>query len=307
MGKVLLFYKYIDLENPQDVVNAQRTICTSLGLTGRILVAAEGINGTVGGSIESIEKYKEYMQSHNLFFDIDLKESPGNAQCFPKLAVKLKKEIVHLGIDPQKLKAKDGGIHLSPEQTHKLLEKSPEDLVILDGRNNYESRIGYFNSAVRPDIDNFRDFPEFIDKNLDLFKDKQVLMYCTGGIRCERASAYLKSKNITKNVYQISGGIHRYVEQYPDGFFRGKNYVFDGRVSLEVNNDVLSNCMICKISYDEYTNCVNAQCNKQLITCSECTRNSNNTCSVQCAQLIESNMVNVRKLPTKVVSISINN
>ena len=126
--------------------------------------------------------------------------------------------------------AKNGGKHLTPEETHNLIAQKPNDLVILDARNDYEWRIGAFEGAIKPDIEHFRQFPKFVDDNLEQFKDKQVLMYCTGGIRCERASTYLKEKGVAKNVYQILGGIHRYAEQYPDGFFRGKNYVFDDRI-----------------------------------------------------------------------------
>src|SRR5436189_74799 len=154
MNKIILFYKYIAIEYPKQIMKWQREICQNLGLMGRILISHEGINGTLGGSVENL------------------------------------------------------------------------------------------------------------DENIDTFKDKQVLMYCTGGIRCERASAYLNEKNIAKKVYQMDGGIHRYVEQYPDGFFRGKNYVFDGRVSVRINDDVLGSCAICKTACDDYYNCLNAFCNK---------------------------------------------
>lgn len=228
MGKIIIFYKYVDIEDPQALVNGQRTLCEQLGLKGRVLIAPEGINATLGGTQEAVERYKEYMLKQPLFSDVDFKESAGEADHFPRLKVIVKKEIVCLRLDPQEVSAKDAGRHLTPEEVHALLEVAPDDLVILDTRNNYESRVGVFANALTPDINYFRELPDYIDKNLDKFKDKQVLMYCTAGVRCERATAYLKKKNVAKEVYHIKGGIARYVEAFPDGFFKGKNYVFDG-------------------------------------------------------------------------------
>ena len=185
--------------------------------------------------------------------------------CFPKMEIKVKKEVVHLGIDPEALTINSGGDHLNPDQVHELLKNKPEDLVILDARNDYEWRIGKFENAITPEIKNFRELPEFIDENIDTFKDKQVLMYCTGGIRCERATAYLNEKNVAKKVLQIEGGIVRYCEKYPDGFFRGKNYVFDRRVAVKINDDILTHCDLCNATCDEYTNCINAECNEHYI------------------------------------------
>ncbi|MCL4361390.1 rhodanese-related sulfurtransferase [Candidatus Dependentiae bacterium] len=300
MGKIIIFYKYIDLENPQEIVNWQKEICSNLNLKGRILIASEGINGTLGGTLQEINEYKKIMHEQDLFKDVEFKESDGGAQFFPRLSVKLKQEIVKLGIDPKVISYKNTGKHLSADEIHNLFEKKSKDLVVLDTRNNFESRVGKFKDAIIPDIEYFRQLPEFIDKNLELFKDKEVLMYCTAGVRCERATAYLKSKEIAKEVYQIDGGIHKYIEKYPDGYYRGKNYVFDGRLAVAPNNDILANCMGCNISYDEYTNCINAKCNKQLILCPQCLSNFNNTCSLQCAELIKNQMTNIRTVPAKV-------
>ena len=159
----------------------------------------------------------------------------------------MRKEIVHLGLDPEQISPAQGGQHLTPAQVHALMTDKPDNLVILDARNDYEWQIGKFKDAVTPPIKNFREFLDYIDQNIEQFKDKEVLMYCTGGIRCERATSYLNSKNVASKVYQIDGGIHRYVEQYPDGYFRGKNYVFDHRVSLKVNDDILGSCSLCAI------------------------------------------------------------
>ncbi|CDK30956.1 rhodanese-related sulfurtransferase [Candidatus Babela massiliensis] len=303
MGKILLYYKYVSIENPESVVLWQKELCQSLGLTGRIIVAQEGINGTLGGEDKAIENYKSQMINHHqfghLFNDIDFKESSGSSNHFPRLRIVLKNEIVRLGLDPQEITAEDGGIHLTPEEVHNLIAQKPEDLVLLDTRNDYESRIGTFKDAIIPNTKTFREFPQYIDQNLEQFKDKKVLMFCTGGVRCERASAYLKSKNISKEVYQIKGGIHRYVEKYQDGFFRGKNYVFDGRIAAKVTNDILSQCTHCNKSYDDYTNCINAECNIQIIVCPECISIYHNTCSQKCLDLVNNKKVNVRTIDRK--------
>src|SRR5438477_7025627 len=268
MNKIILYYKYIDIAYPKQVMKWQQEICKQLELKGRILISHEGINGTLGGSIENLDRYKDLMNEHELFGAIDFKESPGGSECFPRLAVKVRSEAVSLGIPYDELTPRNAGQHLTPEQTHDLIANKPEDLVILDARNNYEWAIGKFENAITPDIENFRDLPQYFEQNLDQFKDKQVLMYCTGGIRCERASAYLNEKNIAKKVYQMEGGIHRYVEQYPDGFFRGKNYVFDARIAVRVNDDIIGSCAICNQPCDDYYNCLNALCNDHFICCS---------------------------------------
>ena len=294
MDKILLFYKYIDIQCPKRVMKWQKKICQDLGLTGRILLGHEGINGTISGNKQNTKHYKRIMNEHNLFGNIDFKESNGSTDCFPRMQVKVKNEIVRLGIDPQKITPKQGGIHLTTKKTHELIKQNPDDLLILDTRNNFEWKIGHFKGAIKPDIDHFRDLPKYIDNNLEQFKDKNVLMYCTGGIRCERATAYLKSKNIAKEVYQIEGGIHRYVDSYPDGYFRGKNYVFDNRIAIKVNDDVLGTCEICNISCDEYINCLNATCNKHFVCCKKCLATYENTCGATCLELVKQRKVNTR-------------
>ncbi len=299
MGTILLYYKYVTIQEPERLAKEQRALCEELSLKGRVLIAHEGINGTVGGSPEHIERYKEFMKYHKLFHDIDFKESPGSADHFPKLKVLVKKEIVKLGIDPRTLTAQDGGLHLSPQEVHALLEECPEDLVILDARNKYESDIGTFKNAIKPPINYFRELPAYLDAHTDIFKNKRVLMFCTGGVRCERASAYLKAKNIAQEVYQIKGGIHRYTDAFPDGFFRGKNYVFDGRIAQKITDDVQASCKHCSLPYDDYSNCINAECNKQIVICPNCNTFYNTTCSTACKELVHGGYVKVRVIPHK--------
>jgi len=286
MGTILLFYKYVDIENPIQIQAWQKALCAKLGLTGRIILATEGINGTVGGTDEAAQAYVDAMNAHPLFGGIDFKTAPGGSQAFPRMRISVKREIVHLGIDPKALTADQGSQHLTPEQVHELLSNPPADLVVLDGRNNYEAAIGKFENAIAPDIRYFRQFPEYIDQNVDQFKDKTVFMYCTGGIRCERASAYLETKKVAKKIYQLEGGIHRYVEKFPQGFFRGKNYVFDSRITVKVNDDVLSSCLNCTTPSDEYFNCLNALCNKHFTSCPSCLNAYNGTCSQRCQTLL---------------------
>ena len=291
---IILFYKYIDLENPKNILRWQKKSCEELGLKGRIIIAEEGINATLGGEQKHLLRYMEIMNNHPLFGNIDFKTSAGDAKCFPRLRIVIKEEITRMGVSPKEIKAVNGGKHLSPQEVHQLLENRPENLIILDGRNSYEARIGKFSDAIVPPINTFREFPAYIDQNKELFKDKKVFMYCTGGIRCERASAYLKSKGVTEEVYQLSGGIHRYAEQFPDGYFRGKNYVFDDRIATTVNEDILSNCDQCQKPCADFTNCINSKCNEQYIACSDCITDFNNCCSTNCQNLVTSKSVPVR-------------
>lgn len=286
MGTIILFYKYVDIPQPKRFVKWQKKICEELNLKGRVLVAREGINGTLGGSIESINRYKAIMLADESFLDMDFKENTGSAHDFPRLRIVVRPTIVNLGIDPQVLTTQHTGQHLTPQEVHALLQNKPDNLVILDARNTVESAVGKFTGAITPAIRRFRELPAFIDQNIDLFKDKQVLMYCTGGIRCERATAYLNTKGIAQQVFQLEGGIHRYAEQFPDGFFRGKNYVFDNRIATAVNSDILGSCAICTIPYDNYGNCLNALCNKHFICCESCKTQLQGICSERCKTLI---------------------
>ncbi|XP_029426581.1 thiosulfate sulfurtransferase/rhodanese-like domain-containing protein 2 isoform X2 [Nannospalax galili] len=253
-GEVLLYYCYCDLEDPHWVCAWQTALCQCLHLTGKVRIATEGINGTVGGSKMATRLYVEAMLSCPLFKDYlcknDFKSSKGGAHCFPELRVGVFEEIVPMGISPSKISYKKPGIHLSPGEFHKEVEKllsraneEQSDTILLDCRNFYESKIGRFQGCLAPDIRKFSYFPSYIDKNLDVFRQKRVLMYCTGGIRCERGSAYLRAKGVCKEVFQLKGGIHKYLEEFPDGFYKGKLFVFDERYALAYNNAVVSGRM----------------------------------------------------------------
>ena len=286
MHSIILFYKYVSIQYPQQILKWQKKICKELNLKGRIILAEEGINGTLGGHPDQLQEYKKLMNAHPLFGEIDFKESHNVGDHFPRLRIVVKNEIVYLGLDTKTITAQDAGIHLEPTQAHELIAQKPENLVIIDCRNRAESAIGRIENAVIPDTTYFREFPEYVDKHLDDLKDKQVLMYCTGGVRCERASAYIKSKGVAQEVYHIKGGVHRYVEEFPNGFFKGKNYVFDGRTAVKVTDDILGSCFVCQKACDEYINCMFAGCNRHFIGCTECMERLSNCCSTECLQII---------------------
>ncbi len=301
--RILLYYKYITVPNPQAIMTWQKELCQKLGLTGRIIIATEGINGTVCGSQEQTAAYIASMSAHELFGGIDWKDSivNGSHEYFPKLQVRVKTEITNLGLDKETYAATNGAEHLTPAQWHEAIANAdPEKTIIFDNRNAFEARVGSFKNAVIPDVEHFRDFPAYIDKHIDLFKDKDVLMYCTGGVRCERSSSYLIAKGISKKVSQLSGGIHRYAEQFPDGFFRGKNYVFDARITVPVTNDITGTCDVCNEHCDEFTNCLNAKCNKHFIGCPACIEQLKNTCSQTCHQLVTEAKVPKRPLRQRI-------
>uniref|UniRef100_A0A8C5M3M2 Thiosulfate sulfurtransferase/rhodanese-like domain-containing protein 2 n=1 Tax=Leptobrachium leishanense TaxID=445787 RepID=A0A8C5M3M2_9ANUR len=292
-GQVLLYYCYCDITDPQWLCNWQRALCQRLHLTGKIRLATEGINGTVGGSKFSTKLYINTMLSHPLFKNImsleDFKTSDGGAQCFPDLRVGVFQEIVPMGIETHAISYKDTAVHLSPEEFHKEVAKylseaheEKNSTILLDCRNFYESKIGKFQNCLAPDIRKFSYFPEYVDQNLELFKDKTVLMYCTGGIRCERGSAYLKSKAICKEVYQLKGGIHKYLERFPDGFFRGKLFVFDGRYTISSNSDIISNCRYCGIAWDKYKLCSMPRCCQLVLVCEACQDQGHTACCPTC-------------------------
>ncbi|XP_016353913.1 thiosulfate sulfurtransferase/rhodanese-like domain-containing protein 2 isoform X1 [Sinocyclocheilus anshuiensis] len=290
-GEVLLYYCYCQLNDPQIICQWQKELCLKLKLTGKVRVATEGINGTVGGTKTATSLYIKTMLSHPTFKIMqvqDFKKSEGGAECFSDLKVGVYKEIVPMGVDPDIISYTLAGIHLEPEEFHKEVkafvenQSSDKDTILLDCRNFYESKIGQFSQCLAPDIRKFSYFPDYVDKNLDLFRDKKVLMYCTGGIRCERGSAYLRSKNVCKEVYQLEGGIHKYLEQFPDGFYRGKLFVFDERYAISFNKDVISECRYCSCPWDQYQLCSTDFCCQLVLSCTTCRERGLMACCPVC-------------------------
>ncbi|KAG7518418.1 hypothetical protein JOB18_034050 [Solea senegalensis] len=289
-GKVILYYHYCKVEDPHVVCAWQKALCEKLHLTGKVRVATEGINGTVGGTDVATGIYIDAMRLHPLFRmdNEDFKTSEGGAECFTDLRVGVFKEIVPMGIDPDVVSYHSAGVHLEPEEFHKeveaLLTKKDlcDDTILLDCRNFYESKIGQFTQCLAPNIRKFSYFPDYIDQNLELFRDKKVLMYCTGGIRCERGSAYLRSKGVCKEVYQLKGGIHKYLERFPNGFYRGKLFVFDERYTISSNTDIISDCRYCGRPWDRYKLCSTQFCFQLVLSCPSCRQDGHTACCPAC-------------------------
>lgn len=266
---VALFYKYVDVKEPREVCESHRLKCESLGLIGRLRIAREGINGTLEGDETSIQAYKSFLDESKLFRDIDYKMSENTTpyDAFGSLQVKVVKELVSLGAAKDEIGA-EGGHHADPRAFHELVLRAgrDDDVLILDTRNYYEWKIGHFEKAVKPVIRNYSQFPQWVDRNIEMLKSKDVVaMYCTGGIRCETASAVLKSKGV-QNVFQLKGGIHRYLETFAARdadrdddervLFKGKNFVFDRRrvqsVRGESRHVVVGQCDKCGCPHDRY-------------------------------------------------------
>ncbi len=287
MFKVALYYTYTSINNAEKFAESQKALCKKLNLLGRIIISHEGINGTCAGSEKEVDAYISLTEKE--VGSVDAKYSTSDRQPFTKLSIKVKDEIVMLK-SPRSLGEK--GAYLSPEQFHEKMLAAHPQMVVIDVRNNYESAVGSFEGAVHANISHFREFPSYIDKQISSLKDKEVLLYCTGGIRCEKASAYMKACGV-EQVYQLKGGICRYLEKYPHGYFTGKNYVFDGRVCVGNGSEVAS-CSLCLKPSSNYHNCANASCNAHVIMCSSCLEEGKECCSAQCAHLLAQNMVQKR-------------
>jgi UPF0176 protein len=265
---VILFYKYVTITDPQSFAAEQRTLCSGLGLKGRVLIAEEGINGTLAGTRKGVDQYLAALRANERFSDIEIKGSVGDAQTFPKLVIKVRSEIVTLGAGPL---APDLHNHLSPEEWKRTLEEEP-DVIVLDVRNRYESIAGKFENAIACDIGHFRELPAYVDQ-LSEFKDRKVLMYCTGGIRCEKASALFRSKGFT-NVFQLHGGIAKYQEQFGNEHWLGECFVFDQRMTVRVDDGLvpIGKCAHTGAPTSRFVNCLHDPCHVLFLLAEEVER-----------------------------------
>jgi UPF0176 protein len=262
---VILFYKYVDILDPEIFAGQQRALCELLGLKGRILIAAEGINGTLAGPAERVDAYVSTLKEDSRFRDIEIKVSAGDAGTFPKLVVKVRPEIVTLNagrLPP------DRENHLSPAEWKRTMEENPE-AVLLDIRNRFESAAGRFENAIACDIEHFRELPRYLDRLQDL-KEKTVMMYCTGGIRCEKASSLFKREGFT-SVFQLHGGIAAYQEQFGNDHWQGECFVFDQRMTTRVEEGLIQigQCAHSGRMTSRFVNCLHDPCHKLFILSAE--------------------------------------
>lgn len=269
--EVLLFYKYVEIKNPVGVLRSQRRLCKKLNLKGRIIIGTEGINGTVEGLLENTEKYIKELIKDEKFSDINFKRSRGDGNAFPKLSIKVRNEIV-TSLVPNIIPWKLTGKHLKAEELHQwFLDK--REFYIVDMRNDYEYISGHFEGSLLSGFSNFKDLPSVLDK-LEHLKNKTIVTVCTGGVRCEKASAFLLTNGFA-DVYQLENGIQTYMEMYPNQHFKGKLYVFDNRLTIGFNTDspdheIIGTCMHCGVSCDTYVNCMNHSCHLHFICCEQC-------------------------------------
>ena len=283
VAKVLLFYVFAPLPDPDAVRLWQRDLCESLGLRGRILLSKDGINGTLGGELGALKRYVRKTKDYAAFHGLDVKWSEGSgldeegaSLDFPRLSVRVRDEIVSFGA-PEELHVDDGGVigggeRLDPDDLHALLDQR-DDVVFFDGRNRFEAGIGRFRGAVVPDVATTREFVAELDSGrYDHLKDKAVVTYCTGGIRCEVLSGLMRSRGFGE-VYQLDGGVVRYGERFgDDGLWEGSLYVFDGRGSVRFSDHaaVVGRCVGCGAASDRMRNCADVSCREQLVVCEEC-------------------------------------
>lgn len=279
---ILLYYCYASIDNPEVYREEHHLFCVENNIRGRIIISDEGLNGTVSGLVEDCEKYMAYIQADARFAKTEFKIDSFDKHAFTKIHVRYKPEIVHSSLSHLDPNVKTGK-HLSPEEFKAL--KDQDDVVILDVRSNYEHELGRFKNAITLDIDNFRDFPEKV-KELEHLKNKKVLTYCTGGIKCEKASAFLLEQGF-EDVYQLHGGIIKYGMEAGGEDFEGKCYVFDNRIGVQVNTvnpTVISTCHVCGTNSDRMVNCANSTCNAHLAICENCGWEMDGACSTECKE-----------------------
>lgn len=291
--KTILFYRYCNIseENVKMMKVRELAVCNALGLKGRILIAREGINGTLEGPEENIEAYKKHILSDKHFRKMDIKESITSGQSFPKMKVKIKDEIVSTKypkhIDP----TKKTGRHINAAEVKKMFTKD-EEFYVIDMRNDYEIKAGHFKNTVNADwsMKASRDLPNLI-KDLEQYKNKKILTVCTGGVRCEKMSAYLLDQGF-KDVSQLHNGIHTYMQKYPGEDFKGTLYTFDNRMTMDFGGEkreVIGECYVCKEKTEKFGHCAFTMCHAHLMFCDKHV-NGKHYCNDKCkadAQLME--------------------
>jgi UPF0176 protein len=278
MQKILLYYKFTPIADPEVMKLWQKTLCESLNLRGRILVSKDGLNGTVGGDIEDLKAYVKATKQYPGFKGIVFKWSDGSREDFPRLSVKSRRELVGFKNSDNEFDVDENGVvgggqHIKPEQVHELVERYGDDVVFFDGRNAHEAKIGKFKNAIVPNTNTSRDFiAELESDKYDDIKDKKIITYCTGGIRCEVISAMMKKRGFNE-VYQIDGGIVKYGEAYgDDGLWEGSLRVFDNRMTVNFSDHAktIGECTHCGLKTSNFENCAQTECNELVLICEDC-------------------------------------
>ncbi|MGB1103102.1 MAG: rhodanese-related sulfurtransferase [Crocinitomicaceae bacterium] len=282
------FYQYHHIKNPQLFRDCLFIHWDQLDVLGRIYVANEGINAQLSVPGKRFNEFKEHLDSISFLNGIRLNVAvEQDNKSFLKLKIKVRKKIVADGLNDETFDVTDIGVHLKAKEFNEIIED--ENTILIDMRNHYESEIGHFKNAQTPDVDTFRDSLPIISESIAGHEeDKNIVMYCTGGIRCEKASAYFKHQGF-KNVFQLEGGIINYARQVEDegleNKFRGKNFVFDHRKSERISDEIISKCHQCGELCDTHVNCANEACHLLFIQCPSCAEKMNNCCSHDCVAI----------------------
>ena len=282
---VLLYYQFVAIDDPESFADQHRQLCNDLGLKGRILVAPEGLNGTVSGTIEACTTYRATLAKDPRFATMVFKVDEATGHTFQKMFVRVKKELVTFRADLPSNPIDTTGHRLRPTEWKEKIESG--DVIIIDGRTDYEFDIGHFRGAIRPDCESFREFPDWIRANFGDKKDKTILTYCTGGIRCEKLTAFMIHDGFT-NVYQLDGGIVSYGkdEETQGALWDGLCYVFDERVTVPINRTedrrIIGTCHHCGQPTERYVNCRNYCCHSQHLACEPCETLFNSACCMEC-------------------------
>jgi UPF0176 protein len=281
MKKVILYYKFVPVNDPHITMLWQRELCSRLNLKGRIIISKHGINGTLGGELVNLRRYKQEMNASEVFRGIPYKWSKATGDEFPKLSIKVRSELVAFN-RPDEIKVDEngivgGGTHLKPEEVHKLVKEKGDDVVFFDGRNAYEAKVGKFKNAVIPNTNTTHDFVDELESGkYDDIKDKPVVTYCTGGVRCEILSALMKKRGF-KQVYQMDGGVVEYGEKYgDDGLWEGNLYIFDGRMTHKFSDKAkdIGECSGCGEKTSNFINCEDKKCDLLMLVCKKCAAKS---------------------------------
>ncbi|KAA5827372.1 rhodanese-related sulfurtransferase [Algibacter amylolyticus] len=284
----LSFYQYAKITNPQEFRDQLFIAWNKLDVLGRTYVAHEGINGQLSLPADQFNEFKAHLDTIDFLKGIRLNIAiEQDNMSFLKLKVKVRNKIVADGLNDDTFDVTNKGVHVDAEKFNELIEDN--NTVLVDMRNHYESEIGHFKNAVTPDVDTFRESLDIIEDDLkDHKEDKNLVMYCTGGIRCEKASAYFKHKGF-KNVFQLEGGIIEYTRQVKDkdleNKFMGQNFVFDERRAERISDDVIAKCHQCGDAFDTHTNCANDACHLLFIQCDTCKEEMDNCCSTTCKEI----------------------